>query len=902
MNASKTESGVRFLFIQFIRRMKTGIVLFFCLLGIFLFNGCAVDVLSVSPQSAAPGTIIKIEISKPHNRVEYKVMFGEATVAPLGMDDGFVTVMVPALDPGSYMLSMVPVKSNKKGDSIDFMVEEPPRVNGNEASMFFSDMKILVEYAEDYAEVLVNSPMYSSAINVDSLHSDFQKCIDFMSICQVRLNSLSEEDKILLSQMLLSSQLGNKVALTAKWFQEDKDLYYHQYLAEKDINEITDALIFNIMARLDVTSALLTDARVLIKAIKYGSLVGVLFGPGGQVVTAGIWSTLTPLDIPLKAIDTILDACLVTDLKSIESSLEPDQGEVLNPGETATLHVYGVFGPQKTLTEELISWGVDGILDEYDTETRNFLRNLSGISADFRHTLEREVADMIAGDLAEIGVEQGGDLLDSVTDFFNLMSVSVPYLRDVEINPEYYRLAPGQRFSMESVFPGVGAMLVEALDSAMQALLGGDELFLTNSSVTIDNESIAEYQPHSQQILAKSSGSTVLHVNPYRYCEVELPRWLRWADLVIPPIEGWVYLDEDEDIFLQNSIGGGGDTIAMNTPFKLVVSDANDPVISDLISSPVSGTVPGVFTTDGGSFEISVSPIDANGNLLYDDLYVDDFSFSPISVSNLSNPKLVVASGWAVPDWIERIMPGNPGLGINVAILLDSSGSMSSNDPSRQRVDAAKSLINVLSATDNAAILDFGAGNSGGFYETRLLQDFTSDHGLLHDAIDQVTDSGGTPMYTSIDETLVYMGSQNLSNLVLVVLTDGRAGDDGYFDEAVAQSQGLGIPIFTVGLGDSLDFTQLQALAAQTGGTFSSASDSSTLQNLFESVGVAVSAGRIIVHASGAFIPVLQDTGEYVLHGELKTKISGLTIPTPFEFVVDVLSVEDGRMLKGATN
>ena len=204
---------------------------------------------------------------------------------------------------------------------------------------------------------------------------------------------------------------------------------------------------------------------------------------------------------------------------------------------------------------------------------------------------------------------------------------------------------------------------------------------------------------------------------------------------------------------------------------------------------------------------------------------------------------------------------------------------MSSNDPNRRRVSAAQALVAILDAQDQAAVMDFQG----------VRQTFTSDHDLLNQAIDGVGQSGSTPLYSTLIEAVDLILAEGVANPVIVALTDGEAGDGSKFDDVVIAANANQIPIFPVGLGTSVDFTQLQALAQQTGGTFASALDANQLQVLFENLGVAVRAGRIIVHASGAFLPPLQSSGTYTLSGSLITRIQDLAIDSPFSFQFDVL-------------
>ena len=325
-----------------------------------------------------------------------------------------------------------------------------------------------------------------------------------------------------------------------------------------------------------------------------------------------------------------------------------------------------------------------------------------------------------------------------------------------------------------------------------------------------------------------------------------------------------------------------------------------------VFDSPVIGVIPGPFTTDGGPLEVSVSPVDGDGTLITD-VTTDCFTFSPMQVAHFDDPGTIVASCSATPNSIILPgTPGTPGAGVSAAILLDSSGSMGQkgNDDNRDRVAAAKAFVDMLGPEDQAAILDFGSGSTSGLSDTRLLQEFTSDHDLLYAGIDMVAAVNGTPFYDSLYETIGYVVDSAVPNPSILVLTDGLDyGSDSYGQQDVVDfASSSAVPVFVVGLGDGINFSELQALALGAGGTFASVRDSTGLDTLFENMGIAVISGRIVVHASCTFTPALPEAGKYSISGELMTTISGLTVPTPFIFVADVVSVGDGLVLKRVAN
>ena len=309
----------------------------------------------------------------------------------------------------------------------------------------------------------------------------------------------------------------------------------------------------------------------------------------------------------------------------------------------------------------------------------------------------------------------------------------------------------------------------------------------------------------------------------------------------------------------------------------------------ELAGAPVSGVVPGLFTSDGGTFEISVSPLDKNGDLLFQEVSKENFSFHDIEVATVAMPDNVVATGTAWPEKIEIVPPAQAQETLSVGLLLDSSGSMSSNDPGYERVKAAKAFLGELGPDDRAALFDFGAGSSGGHACVRVLHEFTANKADVEAALGMITADGGTPLYCASKEAVALVTKEASLRRVLVVLTDGESTEDNSYslmEQAASLAVAGGVTAYTVGLGYSLDFAELQQFAKTTDGTFALASDAQVLSGMFEAVGVASTKGKIIVHGEGDFQPPLTGSGMHLVSGFLRTLIGNGKVDTPFKFGV----------------
>ena len=194
------------------------------------------------------------------------------------------------------------------------------------------------------------------------------------------------------------------------------------------------------------------------------------------------------------------------------------------------------------------------------------------------------------------------------------------------------------------------------------------------------------------------------------------------------------------------------------------------------------------------------------------------------------------------------------------AILLDDSGSMSGTDPQRMRAQAAQLFWEALlpvRAGNLAALLDFGAGATTDFTDTRLLQTWTSSGAALQAKLTSVIASGSTPLYESLVETVTWMTSttSQSDNRVILLLTDGQPNGTGGRPAAINAAQGAGITVHTVGLGPASDLdasSQSAAVAAvrevaeQTGGVYSVATTAAALTTIFKVLATASGKGQLL--------------------------------------------------------
>ena len=187
---------------------------------------------------------------------------------------------------------------------------------------------------------------------------------------------------------------------------------------------------------------------------------------------------------------------------------------------------------------------------------------------------------------------------------------------------------------------------------------------------------------------------------------------------------------------------------------------------------------------------------------------------------------------WEVGDDAEPVTYS----GIEIILIIDDSGSMTWNDNYNQRLAVARDLVDKLPENSSIGIVRFE--NSNLMLTNGLITDKEEAKACL--TTEYFRSSGGTYMYTAIDDSFASYGTEDSDVLkMMVVLSDGDSFDTGRHSNTIATAKASGVHISTVGLGtgSSYYFTNyLKPLAEETGGQFYLASNAGELANIYGNI------------------------------------------------------------------
>ncbi|HEX2051789.1 MAG TPA: VWA domain-containing protein [Actinomycetota bacterium] len=178
------------------------------------------------------------------------------------------------------------------------------------------------------------------------------------------------------------------------------------------------------------------------------------------------------------------------------------------------------------------------------------------------------------------------------------------------------------------------------------------------------------------------------------------------------------------------------------------------------------------------------------------------------------------------------VQDGNDRNGVDVSLLIDTSGSMSSNDPSNQRVEAAHLFVDKMSDKDGAAVTGFSSSATRYIGLTKL--DTAANRAAVHAAVDRTKfASGGTNIESAVQDAISILGNNGSGRArVALLLTDGGSS---YNESTTSAARNARVTIHTVGFGSD-DATLLRSIATGTGGTYRHLTTPQDLPNAYAEI------------------------------------------------------------------
>jgi hypothetical protein len=268
-----------------------------------------------------------------------------------------------------------------------------------------------------------------------------------------------------------------------------------------------------------------------------------------------------------------------------------------------------------------------------------------------------------------------------------------------------------------------------------------------------------------------------------------------------------------------------------------------------------------VGMTDGQTVTFSVDVVvvddDPNAVTSIETLTAADFSLNACSDNNPDEVECLLGDamqpdvGYSVVTTTPQAFELRPGAAAETYaanLMIDQSGSIATSDPSDARLFATKVFLQNLGPGDFGAVSAFASTEAlietvpvtriTDFIQSGAAEDVFADIDVLAEL-----EGGDTPLLDAIDEELDYMAANapaSVDRSAIVLFTDGLDSscvEIACISPITAKAVSLDVELFTIGLGPSINASNMARMAQDTGGSFMFAQYASQLFPIYGSLG-----------------------------------------------------------------
>lgn len=421
--------------------------------------------ISLSQTEAAPGTILTLATNKsltPANNFSLFFDGGESPVLGTS-DEKIYEIIVPNVAPGVVKVYLKNKSDNSISESLSFSILSLPATGLPLGKVV---MEVVTSQKDSYITIRdsiipkLQTIGILSPANSSLFQSELMRSITILQQLEQQIQSLTDNDKQRLDQLLYSAGMLDLVCQT-----------------KKSINKITslnlttsDYTAHHILVALDGFSAILTATE------KVWTLAGL-------IASAGTAGGLAPLvvagSIVIASIDYSIDGFLPTDLNELYVDTQENINVSINS--SIQIRIIGKFVPQSNPINESIELFVSALLKLVDIGvTESFILNL----------------------LTSIGI-QVNDSLCSLTEKWQ----SMIYI-ECQIDPSYYE------GGFSTFLTIIGEQLkINISGGTLQDFLKA----ISGFDYHVQNPSIASFNENNSTVSGLKLGSSLFVYSGYRF-------------------------------------------------------------------------------------------------------------------------------------------------------------------------------------------------------------------------------------------------------------------------------------------------------------------------------------------------------------------------------------------------
>jgi hypothetical protein len=208
------------------------------------------------------------------------------------------------------------------------------------------------------------------------------------------------------------------------------------------------------------------------------------------------------------------------------------------------------------------------------------------------------------------------------------------------------------------------------------------------------------------------------------------------------------------------------------------------------------------------------------------------------------------------------------GRAVDVALIIDSSGSMRTNDPNNLRLAAAQVFLGAMQPEDFVSVIDFDHW----FRIVAPLDRVNRIRPQLAADLNLINSVGGTYLGVGLQAGHTQLRKSPFAHpKAAVFLTDG----DGTYNSEAELFANAGWPVYTVSLGNEPDQALLNQIAAQTGGRSYSLNSPQQLIAVYLEIAGRVAQSQMMLNQTQSLQPNQTQTNNVTIPVDQSSAVFG---------------------------
>lgn len=232
---------------------------------------------------------------------------------------------------------------------------------------------------------------------------------------------------------------------------------------------------------------------------------------------------------------------------------------------------------------------------------------------------------------------------------------------------------------------------------------------------------------------------------------------------------------------------------------------------------------------------------------------------------------------------------------VAATLLLDTSSSVDGDGALAASKLAADAFIDKMNANDTAALISFND-------QAQVVQSFTNDKTKLKAAVDGLKSGGSRAQFDAISQAASQQGSAQAARRAIILVTDGADNASKIqMGDAIKAANDSKTPVFTIGVGSTLNKSVLDTIASSTSAQAIYVSSADQITQIFRNVSEQLHTQYVFSYTS----KLPPDNQQHDVSVDAKfngneTKITATFVAKAPTLKYDVTGITDKSTVSGA--